>query len=65
MIYLSKGGGAVPIPTIRGSAPAVKLAQSIGRSFWVREVVRSSPVSTNALVKTECALNSLGQGTHC
>ena len=43
---------------------AVKLAQSIRRSLWVREVACSSPVSSNALVKIECAWNSLGQGTH-
>ena len=41
------------------------LVQSIPRSLWVREVASSSPVSTNALVKIECAWNSPGQGTHC
>ena len=30
---------------------AVKLAQSLRSSLWVREVASSSPVSTNALVK--------------
>ena len=33
----------------------VKLAQSIRRSLWMREVASSSPVSANALVKIECA----------
>ena len=28
MIYLSKGGGAVPIRTIRGSAPAISPSRS-------------------------------------
>ena len=43
----------------------VKLAQLIRCSLWVQEVVSSSPASTDALVKIECAWNSLGQGTHC
>ena len=34
---------------------AVKLAQSIRRSLWVREVASSSPISTNARVKIQCA----------
>ena len=41
---------------------AVKLAQSIRLSLLAREVTSLSP---NALVKIECAWNSLGQGTHC
>ena len=39
------------------------LTESIQR-WSVREVVSLSPVSANALVKTEPAWNSLGQGTH-
>ena len=37
----------------------VKLAQSVRRLLWVREAASLSPVSTNALVKIECAWNSL------
>ena len=47
---------------------AVKLAQLIQLSLSVREVASSSPVRfnavrSNALVRVECAWNSLGQGT--
>ena len=34
---------------------AVQLAQQIERWLWVREVASLSPVSSNALVKIECA----------
>ena len=44
----------------------VRLAQSIGFSPMVQEIISSlSPTSTNALVKIECAWNSLEQGNHC
>ena len=37
------------------SFKAVKLAQSIHRSLWVRDVASLSPISINALVKIEYA----------
>ena len=40
---------------------AAKLAQSIQHSLWVCEVASLSPVSSDALVKIECARNSRGQ----
>ena len=40
--------------TLNFHLTAVKLAQSIRCWLWVREVVSSSPISTNALVKIEC-----------
>ena len=33
--------------------------------WYKKRAHNSSPVTTNALVKIECARNSIGQGTHC
>ena len=57
---------SVGFPTWEGKSRFSSQVSSIDTALaWVREIACSSPVSSNALMKIECAWNSLGQGTHC